>query len=508
MSRAGPRSPLLSTIAETAATGRLRQAFRRIGGRSAAKDWRDGAPGFNDTETKLIQKFAIPSRIGRAAANLLELLVRLPLFPIKTRFWLRAAAGLGALIALAGAASAGPDAVGADAEAAAAIAARIEENGRAARLVFELTAKIDAVAFPVAKPERIVVDLPQVGFRIDPAVGQPAALARAPAGKGPALIKSYRFGQFAPGRTRVVIDLARPARVVKAASVDAPSGPRLEIELAETDAASFAAAAEAAPAHPSVADPAPQSAATADDAKPLLVIDPGHGGVDIGASGKHGEMEKMIVIEFARALRARLEARGELRVLLTRDDDVFIPLEERVRFARSNNAALFLSIHADTLGEASVEGATVYTVSARASDAEAARIADKENRADQAAGVAPAAEAEEIGDILFELTRRETKGYSRQFAETLIARWRDAGSLNKNPNRAAGFVVLKAHDVPSVLLELGYLSSEKDLARLTSAEWRDHAAEATASAIEAFFAARGRAARALQHTATTAARPQ
>jgi N-acetylmuramoyl-L-alanine amidase len=166
---------------------------------------------------------------------------------------------------------------------------------------------------------------------------------------------------------------------------------------------------------------------------------------------------------------------------------VFVQLDDRVRYARRQNAQLFLSIHADTLGEASVEGATVYTVSARASDAEAARIAQKENFADQAAGLEHKEDAEEVGDILFDLTRRETRALSRQFADALVARWRGAGSLNKNPSRSAGFVVLKAHDVPSVLLELGYLSSEKDLAKLTSAEWRAGAAAATAQAIDAYF---------------------
>ena len=146
--------------------------------------------------------------------------------------------------------------------------------------------------------------------------------------------------------------------------------------------------------------------------KPVLVIDPGHGGVDMGATGKHGEQEKTIVFEFARALQAKIEAAAGCSVVLTRNEDVFLPLDERVRIARENNASLFLSIHADTLAEAHVEGATVYTVSAKASDAEAARIAEKENLADQAAGLESKAEVEEVGDILFELTRRETRAYS------------------------------------------------------------------------------------------------
>jgi N-acetylmuramoyl-L-alanine amidase len=422
----------------------------------------------------------------------------------------RAAACFAALLALCSAEPARSESALTDDKGVLALGAVVEERGATTRLAFELTRKIDAAAFPVARPERIVVETPELSFRMDPAVGQHAG------GKAKGLIRSFRFGQFAPGKSRIVIDLARPAQLLKAACVDGPAGPRLEIDLSETDASAFAAAAEAARARHAAVDapsaaPAPSPAPVVGDA-PVLVIDPGHGGVDIGASGKRGEMEKMIVLEFARALRARLESKRAVRVILTRDDDVFIPLEERVRFARSHDAALFLSIHADTLGEASVEGATVYTLSAKASDAEAARIAETENRADQAAGVLPPAEAEEIGDILLELTRRETKAFSRQFAEALIERWRDAGSLNKNPNRAAGFVVLKAHDVPSVLLELGYLSSERDLARLSSPQWRERAAEATATAIEAYFSARRKAAQSADPAATRAAaqtaRPQ
>jgi N-acetylmuramoyl-L-alanine amidase len=168
---------------------------------------------------------------------------------------------------------------------------------------------------------------------------------------------------------------------------------------------------------------------------------------------------------------------------------VFIPLNDRVRFARERGAALFLSIHADTLGAGGVRGATIYTVAAQASDAESARIAEKENLADQAAGVEEVAKPEEVGDILFELARRETRALEHEFAQTLLVKWRERASLNKNPSRQAGFVVLKAHDVPSALLELGYLSSPEDLANLTSPSWRDRAAEGVAEAIDAYFQA-------------------
>lgn len=370
---------------------------------------------------------------------------------------------------------------------ASAVASRVETLADRSRLVFELTGAVTASARPVANPARIIVDLPEVAFRLDPKEG------RAPAGSK--LVKSYRYGQFAPGRSRVVVDLASPARIVRAESEPAGDGARLVIELAPTSEAHFnAAAAESAAAFAPLA-PAPAPAPVPSD-KPVVVIDPGHGGVDMGATGKHGEQEKTIVFEFAQALAAKVEAGGRLKAVLTRSEDVFLPLSERVRIAHQHNAALFLSIHADTLAESHVEGATVYTVSAKASDAEAARIAEKENLADQAAGLDRKEDVEQVGDILFELTQRETRAFSARFSRMLIAHWKEAGSLNKNPARAAGFVVLKSYDVPSVLLELGYLSSEKDLARLTSPEWRDRASAKTAEAIEAFFAARTREARA------------
>ncbi|MGC1863459.1 MAG: N-acetylmuramoyl-L-alanine amidase [Methylocystis sp.] len=384
-----------------------------------------------------------------------------------------------------------------------AIATRVDQHGSETRLLFELSGPIRVETFVVAEPDRIIVDLPEVAFPLDPMAGREVVSAKA-AGASSSLIRSYRFGEFAPGRSRIVIELARPAKVLRAESVTRAEGARLEIDLAPVDAAKFmeaaaehtrAVAEKSAPATPTPVAERPPAAGDVSE-KPLVVIDPGHGGVDVGAAGKHGELEKSIVFEFAKTLKATIESQGRLRVLLTRADDVFIALDDRVRFARQHGAALFLSIHADTLGSPNVEGATVYTVASRASDAEAARTAQKENFADQSAGLDQKAEAEEIGDILFDLTRRETRALARDFSASLVSKWREAGSLNKNPSRSASFVVLKAHDVPSALLELGYLSSAKDLANLVSPEWRERAARATADAIDAYFSARDNAARA------------
>lgn len=371
-----------------------------------------------------------------------------------------------------------------------AVASRVETLADHARLVFELTGAVKASAHLAVNPARVIVDLPEVAFHLDAKDGRAPAKSR--------LVKSYRYGQFAPGRSRVVVDLAAPAQILRAESEPVGDGARLIVELAPTSEAQFTASAAESAAALARAEPAPAEAAAAapPSDKPVVVIDPGHGGVDMGATGKHGEQEKAVVFEFARALAAKIEAGGRLKVVMTRSEDIFLPLNERVQIAHRNNAALFLSIHADTLAEGHVEGATIYTVSTKASDAEAAKIAEKENLADKAAGLESKQDVEQVGDILFELTQRETRAFSAQFSQTLISHWKEAGSLNKNPARAAGFVVLKSYDIPSVLLELGYLSSEKDLARLTSSEWRDRAAGKTADAIEAFFAARSREARA------------
>lgn len=463
--RAGGFSPLSAWIARLHATLRWRAARRR-----ANHALTQSLPKSFLRINKIANVESFLARSGRMTAD----------FTPRRRVGALACAVTLALLSVARGETVAPPAP------VSAIAARLEPRADGATLVFDLTGPTTARAHAVANPPRLIVDLPEIAFRVGPhAVDGPASK----------LVKSYRYGLFAPGRSRVVVDLNGPARILKAGVETSAQGDhRLVIDLAATDAASFAKAAEAA----RVAAPAPAAAPVAPPAtdKPVVALDPGHGGVDMGATGRRGEQEKTIVFEFARALRAKIEAGGRLRVVMTRNDDVFLPLAERVRIARAANAALFLSIHADTLAEGHVEGATVYTVSAKASDAEAARVAEKENLADQSAGLDSREDAEEVGDILFELTRRETRAYSRQFSQSLISFWKEVGSLNKNPSRAAGFVVLKAFDVPSVLLELGYLSSEKDLARLTSAEWRERAADRSAQAIEAFFAARSKEARA------------
>jgi N-acetylmuramoyl-L-alanine amidase len=259
------------------------------------------------------------------------------------------------------------------------------------------------------------------------------------------------------------------------------------IELAKSDRAAFHEFAGASHAtQVSTAPAQPKAAGTRKDPRPLVVLDPGHGGFDPGAMGGDGEVEKTITLDFATTLAAELERRGKVRVALTRTGDTFVSLPDRVRFARDQDATLFVSIHADTLGGSitAVRGATIYTLADKASDAEAEKLAEKENRVDQLAGIDPASEDGDVVSILDDLMKRQTKVLSVAFARKLAETLEPHVHLNKNPLRSAAFVVLKAPDVPSALIELGYLSSRADRAALTSQEWREQAARAMATAIE------------------------
>ena len=376
-------------------------------------------------------------------------------------------------------------------------AIRIVRFGETTRIAFDVTSHLDVRAFVMAEPDRVIVDVPETIFAIDSEAGQrktpvrgkkPASGDAAPSG----LIGSYRFGKLGPGRSRVVIDLDRPARIAKAETEVSEEGRlRLLVDLVPTDRAAFTA--DAADAARENAAPSAMGVAIAQPSattKPVVVIDPGHGGIDSGALAKGRAPEKEIVFEFARALEAVLVQTGRYQVVMTRTEDVFVPLGQRVQIARTANAQLLLSIHADTLNEGGVSGATVYTVSDKASDAHAARLAEKENFADKVAGADGVEEGGGVSDILFDLARRETRAYSHVFARTLVSVWKDAARLNKNPIRSAGFTVLKAPDVPSALLELGYLSSEKDSALLSDPQWRAKTAKAVANSIDRFFAMR------------------
>jgi N-acetylmuramoyl-L-alanine amidase len=350
------------------------------------------------------------------------------------------------------------------------------------RFIMDLSQKIDLHVFTLADPYRIVVDIPEVTFKLPQKAGD--------TGRG--LIKAFRFGLVMPGGSRIVFDLVKPARVERAFVMDAANGApvRLVLDLAATDRESFLrkVAVEEKASNAQPPQPREPQAATA-DSRPLVVLDPGHGGIDTGTKGPGGEEEKDIVLDFAKRLRGRIEALGKYRVLMTRSDDTFVPLADRVRIARDAGASLFISIHADWLSrkEGDAQGATIYTLSETASDPAAARLAEEENRADVIAGVDLKDEPDDVAGILIDLAQRETKTFSVQFAHKLEGAMKSATRMHKEPLKSAGFRVLRAPDVPSVLVELGYVSNKDDLQSLLSDTWRDRTADSIASAIDGYF---------------------
>lgn len=373
-------------------------------------------------------------------------------------------------------------------------AARLAGDGKQTRFILDLDRSVTFRAVTLADPYRVVVDVPQVNFQLPGGTG---------GGRG--LVKGFRYGLVMPGGSRIVFDLTGPAKIAKSYVVEAANGQpaRLVLELEEVDRAAFAAQlapeirpelrpaiAEAPPATvPTAAAPgAPQQKA---DGRPVVVIDPGHGGIDNGTQSS-GESEKNLVLAFGLALRDKLEKGGKYRVVMTRDDDTFVPLGDRTKIARTHEAALFVSIHADALprAEGDAQGATIYTLSDKASDAEAQRLADAENRADAIAGFNLSEEPTDVADILIDLTQRETRTFSNRFARLLMTEMKQTVRMHKHPLKSAGFRVLKAPDVPSVLVEIGYVSNKGDLQHLVSEGWRSRAVGSMAQAIDAFLTKR------------------
>ena len=377
--------------------------------------------------------------------------------------------------------------------------ARLAGDAKQTRFILDLDKAVQFRAFALADPYRVIVDLPQVNFQLPTGVGA--------AGRG--LVKAFRYGLVMPGGSRIVFDLTGPAKIAKSYVLEAANGqpPRLVLEFEEVDRTAFVqslapesrpelrpaiAEANAAAARPD-APAAPKPAPGPPDKRPVVVIDPGHGGDDNGTQAGGGDiMEKNLVLGFGLALRDRIEKSGKYRVVMTRTDDTFIPLGDRVKIARTESAALFVSIHADALprGEGDARGATIYTLSDKASDSEAERLADAENKSDAIGGVSLADEPTEVADILIDLEQRETKTFSNRFARVLMGEMKNTVRMHKHPLKSAGFRVLKAPDVPSVLVELGYVSNKGDLEHLVSENWRNRAVGSIAQAIDTFLAKR------------------
>jgi N-acetylmuramoyl-L-alanine amidase len=382
--------------------------------------------------------------------------------------------------------------------------ARLAGDAKQTRFILDLDKAVQFRAFVLADPYRVIVDLPQVNFQLPAGAG----------GAGRGLVKAFRYGVVMPGGSRIVFDLTGPARIAKSYVLEAANGqpPRLVLEFEEVDRTAFVqslapenrpelrpaiAEANAAVANVAAVRPdtpaAPKPAPGPPDKRPVIVIDPGHGGEDYGTqAGGADFMEKNLVLSFGLALRDRIEKSGKYRVVMTRTDDTFIALPDRVKVARSEAAALFISIHADALprGEGDARGATIYTLSDKATDSDAERLADAENKSDAIAGVNLTDEPTEVADILIDLVQRETKTFSNRFARILMGEMKTTVRMHKHPLKSAGFRVLKAPDVPSVLVELGYVSNKADLEHLVSENWRSRTVGSMAQAIDAFLTKR------------------
>jgi N-acetylmuramoyl-L-alanine amidase len=385
-----------------------------------------------------------------------------------------------------------------------AIAARVAGDESRTRFVADLTAPVGFTAYVLPDPYRVVIDLPSVAFQLPPEAGRDAL----------GLVSAFRFGPVGEGQSRIVLDTRGPVLIEKSFLLEPEAGQpaRIVVDLVSTreedfaarlkadEPASLAAIGDAAQAAVPKPRPRPGSEATAlpeeqparkrPDGRRLVVIDPGHGGIDPGAIGFRKTREKDVVLAYGLELKKVLEASGSVDVVMTRSDDRFVSLRDRVRVARENQADLFIAIHADTVRGPEARGATIYTLSEKASDAEAEALAHKENRADIIAGVHLEAESEEVTDILIDLVQRESKTHALVFAKKAVAEMKPVTPFTGKPMRSAGFVVLKAPDVPSVLVELGYLSSKQDEQQLIDPAWRERVAKAMARAIEKYFSQR------------------
>lgn len=388
---------------------------------------------------------------------------------------------------------------------------RIGEQGAATRLVIEMSERLAPQVSVLAAPDRVIIDFPEVSWAL------PMAAVSARGG----VIQSFRFGNFSPGRSRMVLDVRSATVVQNTLVLDPSDGKRFRFVV---DLAASAAPQQAsltprpgpspAPAMQVPPPPQPQVAAAvrpmappppqpppapqkkpAGDKRHVVAVDAGHGGVDPGTIGKAGTHEKMITLAMAKELKGRMEATGRYRVFLTRDRDVFLPLRDRVALARANGAEMFISLHADANPNPATRGASVYTLSEVASDKEAELLAAKENKADLIAGMDLSHESPQVTSILLDLAQRETMNYSASFATILVQELGKSTQMLGKSHRFAGFAVLKAPDVPAVLFELGYLSNSAEEKLLNQGDYRRKVADSITRAADRFFKERGPAGR-------------
>lgn len=364
------------------------------------------------------------------------------------------------------------------------------------RVVVEFTEAVDYKLFTLSSPYRAVIDLPETNWDIPDTIRD----------KG--LVSGVRFGSFKPGQGRIVVDLRGPVNVHKHFLLPptvAIKNHRLVIDFEPATIATYRQMKPAVTQTQTTSIPAPdfqptptpqtQFSAPAGEFTPkprprktlkIIVIDPGHGGLDPGALGTRSR-EKDIVLAFSKELVRQLKATRRYDVYLTRSSDIYIPLRQRVQIARNRNADLFISIHADAIKKKNIRGLSVYTLSEKASDREAAALAKKENQSDIIAGVDFGDQLPEVTNILIDLAQRDTKNASVKFAESLISSVRGKTLLLDRTHRFAGFRVLKAPDVPSVLVELGFITNRTDEKQLSSSKWRRRVTTGMVEAIDNYF---------------------
>lgn len=366
------------------------------------------------------------------------------------------------------------------------------------RFIIGLEKSVDFEVAALRNPNRVFVDLPEVKLVL------PEPLGDAPAG----LIKSFRHGMSAPGKSRVVIDVTGPVVVEKSVIEKSADGNSTRLLIDIVSASEAAASAEARDAmragalglgaggmQPPLPKPAvAPSVRAANSYKPVIVIDPGHGGEDPGAQ-KYGTVEKNVVLSFSLKLREKLNASGAYKVLMTRDTDVFIPLEERREFAERHKAALFIAIHADYVARATARGATVYSLRPQLADSlrksaqggvgETVLSTSDQARVKQANG-----DVNTVRGFLADLARHEvnlTRERTSSLVRSVIDFMGGSTNLMDNPDRGAAFVVLKTATMPSILIELGYVTNTEDAQQLKSDEWRDRVAGSIVTALDTYF---------------------
>lgn len=364
---------------------------------------------------------------------------------------------------------------------------RIGQGVGSVRIVFDADRKFDYKVFLLNEPKRLVIDIFDV--KVSPEIEKYVDKNN--------LVTKTRLGSVGTDGIRIVFDLQKPA-IVKKAFMLAPQsnfGWRFVIDVSIASEREFSSKVGSkyalsnensfAGSYSSSSSKSSSKAKTVNKKK-IIVLDPGHGGKDPGAIGYSGVYEKNITLAMAKELKVILEKEG-YKVHLTRSTDIFIPLRDRVKIARKYNADLFMSIHADSAVNRSAKGLSVYTLSETASDKEAAALAERENKADVVAGLNLLEHSKEVSDILINLAQRETMNRSSEFASFMVQEMRKSVKLRDNTHRFAGFAVLKAPDVPSVLLEMGYLSNRTEERLLKQKDYRRKLAVSTSKAVEKYF---------------------